>query len=158
MDTYVRAATSEEIAAAEARAAAAVMAAIPPPKFVGDAQRTLEVKLQYPVEYDGVIYQSVTIRRPTMREWRAYLRECERAVKLHGPGADDDVNQSWLSVPAVVLENLDFIDASQVEAAQEGFFGRSALDPQDGKGNQAESGQASEGSPTSESGSSSPSQ
>lgn len=132
MDQVVKAATPEEIARVEARnEKQAQAAAKAPPRFVSDEKRELKVELTFPVEYDGATYTEVRIRRPIMREWRAYLRACEDAVKQHGPGADDLVDQPWMSVPAVVLEHLDFVDASKVEAAQEGFFARSPSDSED---------------------------
>ncbi|EUB97314.1 Mu-like prophage FluMu protein gp41 [Rhizobium sp. CF080] len=106
------------------------VASMAPPVFVEGAVRHISVPLDYPVTFNGGTISEVVIRRPTMREWRAYLRECVDAVKERGPGADDDVDQVWLSVPAVVLENLDFIDASRVESAQEGFFERTKSSPE----------------------------
>lgn len=131
MRQVVKAATPEEIARVEAQqrqdAEVAAKASIPPPQFVGGASRETTVPLDFPMDYDGVRYEKIHIRRPCMREWRDYLRACEDAVKQHGPGADDLVDQPWVSAPAVVLEALDFVDASRVEAAQDGFFGRSSL-------------------------------
>lgn len=122
MDMHTKALSPAEIARIEARSAPA-----PAITFVGTGTREFTVDLEFPVEVDGAVIQRVTIRRPSMREWRAYLRACADAVKVHGPGADDLVDQAWLSIPAAVLEELDFTDASRVEAAMEGFFGRSSL-------------------------------
>lgn len=96
------------------------------PEFVrGDEGRVEVVPLDFPVTVGGVKQTTVTIRRPVMREWRAYLRACADAVQKGGPGAEDLVDQPWLSIPAIVLEGLDFADGARVEAAMEGFFGRS---------------------------------
>ena len=127
MDQVTRALSPDEIARVEARQklqAGGVGKA--PPRFVEreGTERETVIPLDFPVEYDGVLYEEVRIRRPVMREWRSYLRACEDAVKERGPGADDLVDQPWLSAPAIVLEHLDFVDATRVEAAQEGFFGR----------------------------------
>lgn len=146
MDQVTRALRPEEIARLQAgRAAAAGQAASAPPpqvKFVnGDEQRRLVVPLDYPVECEGVTHSEVTIRRPLMREWRAYMRACADARLTGGPLAEDQVDQVWLSVPAAVLENLDFTDASRVEGAMESFFGLS-LSSDEGAGEE-QSGSAS---------------
>lgn len=129
MDMVTKSLPPEELRRLQARdqqqAAAATKGA---PEFVdGDAGRTLSVPLAFPVKWGDVTYSEVTVRRPLMREYRAYLRAVSDAVRLNGPGADDLVDQVWLSIPAIVLENLDFADATRVEAAMEGFFGRSGL-------------------------------
>jgi hypothetical protein len=99
MDTVTMAMRPEEIARVEARqdqaAEAAARAAIAPPTFVADPDkpRTISVPLDFKVDFNGEVIEDVTIRRPTMREWRAYLRACADAVKLDGPGADDLVDQ-----------------------------------------------------------------
>lgn len=131
MNQVVKAATPEELARVEARTnfqqAQAAMHA-DAPRFVDDSDgtRKIVIPLHHPVEWQGDVISEVTIRRPVMREWRAYLRACADAVKVNGPGSDDMVDQPWLSVPAIVLENLDFVDATRVEAAQEGFFEKSS--------------------------------
>ncbi|MCO5730070.1 phage tail assembly protein [Rhizobium sp. SSA_523] len=108
--------------------------------------RQVSVSLDFPVEVDGKLIDEVTIRRPSMREWRQYIRDCLDAVKKYGPGADDLVDQVWVSVPAAVLEELDFTDVTRVEAAQDGFFGRSTL-PQETEeetsGSKSETGESS---------------
>jgi hypothetical protein len=132
MDQVVKAVSPEEFARVEARnkfnAEQAALVAKGLPKFVDDSDgtRKLVIPLQFPVEWGGEVIKEVTMRRPVMREWRGYLRDCADAVKVAGPGADDMVDQPWLSVPAIVLENLDVMDATAVEAAQEGFFARSS--------------------------------
>jgi hypothetical protein len=125
------------------------VASMAPPEFVEGAVRHISVPLDYPVVFNGETIDKVVIRRPTMREWRAYLRECVDAVRERGPGADDLVDQVWLSVPAVVLESLDFVDGSRVESAQEGFFERAKSPP--------ETGAADSSSSTSDTGEPSPS-
>ncbi|KAB2665988.1 hypothetical protein DEA98_09860 [Brucella pseudogrignonensis] len=132
MNQVTKSLSREELARVEARNAEAKTlqeaVAKQPPRFVGDGgRREMVVSLDFPVEYDGVVYSEITVRRPIMREWRDYLQECAEAVKEHGKGADEKVDMPWVSAPAVVLESLDFVDASRVEAAQEGFFAQSTL-------------------------------
>lgn len=140
VNQVTRALTPEQIAAIERRgapasagAAAAALAeqagASVKVKFIEQEGKpsSISVQLDFPVEVDGEEITEVVIRRPSMREWRKYLRDCLDAVKVNGPGADDLVDQVWISIPAVVLEELDFVDGTRIEAAQDGFFGRSAL-------------------------------
>lgn len=99
------------------------------PRFVPrpGVETTRVVELLFPVEHQGKIYDSITIRRPIMREWRAYLRATDEAAKQGGPAAADLIDQPWLSAPAVVLEGLEFTDAARIEVEQERFFGVSTL-------------------------------
>lgn len=136
MDQVTRALRPEDIERLQAGRASTIGSVPTAPatslKFVnGDEQRRLIVPLDYPVEHDGKVYTEITVRRPLMREWRAYLRACADARQTGGLGAEDQVDQAWLSVPAVVLENLDFADATRVEGAMETFF---ALSPSSTEG------------------------
>lgn len=128
----------EEIARVEARNAAKLekeakkqeAAAKAPPRIIdADNKRSMVLELDFPVEYDGAVIETITIRRPTLREWRGYIQSCAEAVKENGEGADDHVDMPWLSVPVVVINALDFVDGERVEAAQEGFFAQSTLPP-----------------------------
>ncbi|MEN5275750.1 phage tail assembly protein [Brucella sp. TWI432] len=125
----------EEIARVEARNADKTKkqkeaAAKSPPLIIDeDGKRRMVLPLNFPIKYDGVRIDQITIRRPSLREWRSYITACAEAVKEHGPGADDDVDMPWMSVPTIVIGALDFIDGERVEAAQEGFFAQSTLLP-----------------------------
>ena len=161
MDQVVRAAAPEEIARVDARQKrmeAKAAAEATPVKFVNDSEgaRQLVVPLHFPVEWEGAVIGEVTISRPRMKEWRAYWRACQDAVRLDGPGADDLVDQPWLNIPAIVYENLDFIDATRVEAAQEGFFERSS--PAGGTETTGMESSSDDSSSTSTSGGQSPSE
>jgi hypothetical protein len=132
MDMVTKSLTAEQIAHLQAmpKTAAAHIAQPPvaPPQFVsGKDARELTVILDFPVIFDGATITEVTIRRPVQREWRAYTRACAEAVRAGGPGADDLVDQPWLSIPAIVVENLDIIDGARLEAVMQGFLGRSEL-------------------------------
>lgn len=121
MDSISKAIPADELARMQAKAPAPA----PAVTFADPSMREMQVPLNFPVMVGGNLVEKVSIRRPTMREWRAYLRACQTAVANDGPGADDLVDQPWLSVPASVLESLDFIDAARVESAMEDFTGGS---------------------------------
>lgn len=150
MDTVVKGLTPDEIARVEARLQQeAVVAAKAPPRFIEreGVVREISVPLEYPVEYDGVTYTEARIRRPLMHEWRAYLRACDEATKKDGPGAEDYVDQPWLSIPAIVMESLDFVDAARVEDEQDGFFAKSSL-PRNTAGEKASQSSSATGEPS----------
>ncbi|NKW09932.1 hypothetical protein HGG76_11510 [Ochrobactrum tritici] len=90
MNQVTKSLSREELARVEARNAEAKTlqeaVAKQPPRFVGDGGRRRWSSLDFPVEYDGVVYSEITVRRPIMREWRDYLQECAEAVKEHGKG------------------------------------------------------------------------
>ena len=160
VDQVTRALTPDQIAAIERRkkqvpdqSAGPVphLQAFPSPvKFVDqdNKPRTLTVELDFPVEFNGETITEVVIRRPTNREWKTYIRACTDAVRESGPGADDMVDQVWMSVPAIVLEELDFVDATRVEAAQDGFFGRSTLPPEKEESASSSTSETGEPSPS----------
>lgn len=142
MNQVTKSLSREEIARVEARQVETktLQEAIAktPPRFVDeDGKRQMVVDLEFPVEYDGIVYKRITIRRPIIREWRAYIQACAQAVKEHGEGGDETVDMPWVSAPAVVLESLDFVDGSRVEAAQEGFFAQSTLPHEEGTEDQS---------------------
>jgi hypothetical protein len=126
-----KALSREEIEAIEAKKA--MEAAKPaPPSFVDTGKpRTISIPLEWPIAYDDVTYNEVVIRRPQLAEWRKYLQDCADAVMQHGPGADDNVDQPWLSVPAIVYNSLDTKDGLRVDAAQDDFFGVSSSTSED---------------------------
>ncbi|NTD85502.1 phage tail assembly protein [Agrobacterium tumefaciens] len=153
-DQITRALSAAQIAAIEAqnnpRVEEKPKAPAPVVEFVPqqDKQLTLTVPLDFPVTVDGELVTEIVIRRPKMREWRAYIRECVEAVDKNGEGADDLVDQPWLSLRAVVIEELDYLDATRLETAQQGFFGRSAL-PLETEGMTSDStSETGEGSPS----------
>lgn len=152
VDQVTRAATPEELARVMARknkdVETGAVASMEPPTFVEGKVRHLSVPLDFPVNFNGETIDKVVIRRPTMKEWRAYIRACADAVNENGPGADDAVDQPWLSVSAIVLENLDFLDASRVESAQEGFFGRSESSPSTEEDSSTDTSDTGESSPS----------
>jgi hypothetical protein len=132
MDQVVKALTPAQIAAIEAghvdKARRAEVVAKAPPKFVGDEQdRTITLTLEFPVEWDGVTYTEITVTRPTIKTWRAYMRAVGEAVAAHGPDAEDTVDQPFVSAPAVVVNALDFVDGGRLEGVIDGFFERSSL-------------------------------
>lgn len=126
-----KALSREEIEAIEAKKAAEAARPAPPVFVETDKPRSITVPLDWPMAYDGVTYKEVVIRRPQLAEWRQYLRDCADAVAERGLGADDDVDQPWVSVPAVVYNALDTKDGLRVDAAQDGFFGESSSAPED---------------------------
>lgn len=136
MNQITTALSPEQIAKIEAHQAAKVereanrtsAAHKPQVEFVNPPKpREITYRLMFPLKVDGKLYEEVTLRRPSMREWRAYLTACEEAVKAGGPGADDLVDLPWMSITAAVIEELDTHDGLALEATQMGFFGSASL-------------------------------
>ncbi|QYM73233.1 hypothetical protein K1X45_01940 [Pseudochrobactrum sp. Wa41.01b-1] len=127
MNRVTRALTAEEIARVEARTTKQNYVGEEQkasPTFVSndDNARKITIPLEFPVKYEGVTYEEITVQRPILKVWKQYLLDCAEAVQKYGLGADDDIDQPWVSAPAWVINHLDFVDGSRVEAAQEGFF------------------------------------
>lgn len=159
MDDIVRALTPAQIAAIEAKQAdkaqRAEVAEKTPPKFIGDeTDRVITLTLEFPVEWDGVTYEEITVTRPTIGVWRRYMRAVGEAVAARGPDAEDTVDQPFVSAPAVVINALDFLDGGRLEGVIDGFFERSSL-PSLGTDENSET--SDEPSSTSDSGEPSPS-
>lgn len=114
------------------------LASVQPPKFV-DADRSITIELGFPIEYDGKVYDKVTVTRPTIRQWRQYMSDVADAVKKGGKDAEDLVNPPYLDVPAIVYNSLDFLDGTRVDAAIDGFFGRSSLPDEEESGENPDS-------------------
>lgn len=132
MDQIVKALTPAEIAAIEARQTdkerRAEVETKAPPKFIGDENdRKVTLTLEFPVEWDGILYTEITVIRPTIKVWRAYTRAIAEAVAAYGPDAEDTVDQPFLSAPAVVVNALDFVDGGRLEGVIDGFFERASL-------------------------------
>ncbi|MBN9439363.1 phage tail assembly protein [Bosea sp. (in: a-proteobacteria)] len=78
--------------------------AAPQVTLLGD--RTREVPLIYPAQFDGVTYEKVTVRRMTQAELTAYIASSE-----------DDAVPPMFDIPPEVLAALDPDDSDAVFAA-----------------------------------------
>ncbi len=88
-------------------------AGIAPPKYLGDRKRTVEVKLDWPLEYDGVEYKKLTISR---------LRG-DQLLNL-GKVGDDEIAifAIMCGVPRAVIAYLDGADMSKVAEKSADFL------------------------------------
>lgn len=107
-----------------------------PPRFVNAGARQRVVQLDYPLEYGGVVYEAITARRPDIEEWEAYIDACREARLSHGDGAERNVDQPWVSAPAIVLRHLDLADHNKLEAVLDSFFGQPSPPPEAGTAGQ----------------------
>lgn len=69
--------------------------------------RTLEVPLQYPAEFEGVVYDKVVVRRPTRAEVQTFVEGGKLPI---------------YDVPEVVFENLDPDDYEKVNEVMLDFL------------------------------------
>ena len=119
-------------ASAPVAAVPAALGAIPapavkpePPRFVGGRLRVLEVELDYPLEYDGVLFEAITLRRPTSAEVGRYFERLAE-VAVSDPDAILYFPVFTLAdgaeVPGAVLEALDPDDRERVMELAEDFL------------------------------------
>jgi hypothetical protein len=75
--------------------------------------RTKIVDLDWPLEFDGKTYSSVTIRRATIGEWRTFWDEVAEGKDPYAP---------WFVEPREVMDALDPDDDAKVADVVDGFF------------------------------------
>lgn len=90
------------------------------PRFVGDKPRSKVVPLDWPIEYDGKTYDSVTVSRLTAAQVAAFYERLRETVKQ----GDAPARFSMFDVPDVVLDALDDDDAVQINEVVERFLPR----------------------------------
>lgn len=114
MDQVVRAATAEQIAAAEARQTTATAPArqIAPTGF----EHSKRVALEVPVEFAGRVYESISLRKLKGRDF----------LKLQQLGDNEDLGLLTLisDAPAEVLVELDADDFMNLSEEAKGFLPR----------------------------------
>lgn len=92
------------------------------PRFVGGPPRSRIVPLTWPVEYDGRVYNAITVHRLSAGD----VGDVMRAIEEHGSKA----RLPMFDVPFEVIDALDADDADSVNAAVLDFLPR-ALRPAD---------------------------
>jgi hypothetical protein len=78
------------------------------PTVVLGGNRTREIPLTYPAEYNGVIHDKVTVRRMSQDEMQAFITAA---------AGDGDLRLAMHDLPDVVFDALDPDDADAVTAA-----------------------------------------
>lgn len=78
------------------------------PTVVLGGNRTREIPLSYPAEYNSVIYDKVTVRRMSPEELAAFIAAA---------AGDGEVRLATHDLPEVVFDALDPDDADAVNAA-----------------------------------------
>lgn len=61
---------------------------IPEAKIVSDLPITVDVEIKFPVEFDGKVYSSITLRRPSAKEVSDYVGNTLEVKKPMPPGVD----------------------------------------------------------------------
>lgn len=85
------------------------------PKFVGDRAREKVIPLEWPLEYDGKLYEAVTVRRCTGTEIAEYVVALAGGQSPLFPGLD---------CPLEVYEALDADDLESVDEVVRDFLPR----------------------------------
>ena len=84
-----------------------------PPKFVNEQGRFEIVKLDWPVEYDGKVWDQIKVMRTTIKQWRTHWETIVSGGVSEVPMYD---------APQIVMDSLDPDDDEKVEKAMERFF------------------------------------
>lgn len=82
------------------------------PRFVGDRRRDVVVPLEWPIEYDGKVYNEIRVRRMTGAEVAAFVNS-------------DDGTLPMVEAPKVVIDALDADDAMAINKAITDFLPQS---------------------------------
>lgn len=93
--------------------------AIAPPRFVNQQKRFRTIPLEWPLEYDGKIYDAITVRRMTAQEVADWQGSDERTLPM-------------VEAPLAVIDALDADDALKVNEAIHDFLPhalREAIEP-----------------------------
>lgn len=102
----------------------------PAPAFVNAAGRSLRVPLVWPLDYAGVTYTAITLRRPGSKEIGLYYEQLAEQSKV-----DEDaplyfpifVDDEGAPVPNAVIAKLDDDDRTDVMARVRDFLPRRLL-------------------------------
>ncbi|TVR06621.1 MAG: phage tail assembly protein [Salinarimonadaceae bacterium] len=94
-----------------------------PPKLLGTLPREKVIDLQWPVEYDGVVYDKVTIRRLTGKETRDFMDLLSSGGKTDMP--------PMIDVPLEVYEAMDADDQYACDEAAMDFLPRALREASD---------------------------
>ena len=96
----------------------------PAPRFIDGATRSTVITIEWPVEYDGVVYREFVVRRLTTGELAAFLD------KVKDQTADAKVTWPLIrtvddaEVPEIVLASLDPDDSDVLDEAAADFLPR----------------------------------
>lgn len=123
MNQVTRALTPEQIARVEARQGETQQAAVeeqtpaPAAKIVGNKERSRTVPLEWPVEFDGVTYEKLTIRRVQGADFK-------KIAALNGQDEEYHLAALLADVPWQVIAALDGDDFVAVQEAVKDFLPR----------------------------------
>lgn len=138
MNQVTKALTADEIARVEARNGKeqqeATEGQTPAPaaaKIVGGKERTRTIPLEWPIEYDGAVYDQLTVRRVGGTDFKTIASMAGKDEEIH-------LAAMLTGVPPQVIEALDGDDFITVQEAVKDFLPRKL---------QAAAGQVSETGP-----------
>jgi hypothetical protein len=92
------------------------------PVFAASAPpREKRITLEWPLEYDGKVYDAITLRRLTVTEVSAFVETLKGDAKFRLPIFHDDTGAP---VPEAVMDSLDDDDAEALDRAMLDFLPR----------------------------------
>lgn len=91
-------------------------------RHVRGAERTKTVLLEWPIEYGGLIYDAITLRRPTVAEVRDWSGQMKAVADAGGSAAE--VPLPVFAAPAAVIAILDPDDEERLISEARPFLPR----------------------------------
>ncbi|GJD78025.1 hypothetical protein GCM10007886_01770 [Methylobacterium gregans] len=88
------------------------------PRFAGTRVRDRVVLLDWPIAYDGQVYDQITVHRPTTQDVADFV------ARVNAAPENASVHFPMYDVPFAVLDALDPDDADAVNAAVADFLPR----------------------------------
>ncbi len=92
------------------------------PRFVGGPARSAEVPLRYPIEFDGVTWTGVPLRRPSAAEVREFFERLSQIGTEEWLQFPIYAREDGTPVPSEVIRFLDPDDADAVQEAAADFL------------------------------------
>ncbi|WP_020414340.1 phage tail assembly protein [Microbulbifer sp. VTAC004] len=84
------------------------------------------IKLDFPVEYQGIIYSELQMRRPKVRDLLAIERKQKESERKRQPVGDGELATETYAnlceVSPAVIEDMDAADFKKLDETYEGFL------------------------------------
>lgn len=110
------------------------------PAFVNAAARRRSVKLQWPLEYDGRVYDEICVRRLTVAEVAAWVEGLKAGGENPHPHMPIYVDAAGAPIPDVVIDALDDDDGAALDEVVRDFLPRRFRGLQDSASGPADGG------------------
>ena len=86
------------------------------PRFIGDRPRSRTVTLEWPLEFDGKVYEQIVVRRATLADLAVFAEQLAALPK------GQEIHLPMYDAPDAVIDALDPDDRDSLNAAADGFL------------------------------------